>query len=402
MRAPIPDAGATLAAAMLPRVDELAQVLVDRIRDNIEVYRADGVVPPDDLYTSCRTNLEFMIRHVAHEPWLDLDAPRQTGRRRAEQGVPLAMVQTAFRHSFACMWEMIVTEATRTDTVTDADLVGIAGEVWSFHDTFTTAMMNSFSETAALLMVQRDQERSALVEAVLQGGGTGDTKTILDAADLLALPYQGTFAVVVADAPGLARHALPNVEPVLRARDIGSAWRLTPDLHIGIVSMRGADGLTELVDALRALAVGPVGVSPSYTRLDQTPQALHLARNALAGAQAGVARVTVFDDAPLPMLVVGAPSTAATISKQILGELLDLPKADRELLLTTMATYFAVDGSASEAAERLYCHPNTVRYRLRRIEQLSGRSFDRRLDSAELYIALDAVRRLPECRISVP
>lgn len=94
--------------------------------------------------------------------------------------------------------------------------------------------------------------------------------------------------------------------------------------------------------------------------------------------------------------------TAATISKQILGELLDLPEADRELLLTTMATYFAVDGSASEAAERLYCHPNTVRYRLRRIEQLSGRSFDRRLDSAELYIALDAVRRLPDCRISVP
>ncbi|MCV7158692.1 hypothetical protein [Mycolicibacterium brisbanense] len=116
MRAPIPDAGATLAAAMLPRVDELAQVLVDRIRDNIEVYRSDDVVPPDDLYTSCRTNLEFMIRHVAHEPWLDLDAPRQTGRRRAEQGVPLAMVQTAFRHSFACMWEMIVTEAARTDT----------------------------------------------------------------------------------------------------------------------------------------------------------------------------------------------------------------------------------------------------------------------------------------------
>jgi hypothetical protein len=395
------DAGATIAAALLARVEELAQVLVDRIRDNIEVYRADGVVPPGDLYESCRTNLEFMIRHVAHEPLLDLDPPRQTGRRRAEQGVPLAMVQTAFRHSFACMWEMIVAEAARTDTVTDADVVGIAGEVWAYHDTFTTAMMNSFSDTAALLMVQRDQERSALVEAVLQGG-TGDAKTILDAADLLALPYQGTFAVVVADAPGLARHALPNVEPVLRARDIGSAWRLTPDLHIGIVSMRGVDGITELIDALRALAVGPVGVSPSYTRLEQTPQALHLARNALAGAEAGVATVTVFDDAPVPMLVVSAPSTAATISKQILGELLELPEANRELLLTTMATYFAVDGSASEAAERLYCHPNTVRYRLRRIEQLSGRSFDRRLDSAELYIALDAVRRLPECRISVP
>lgn len=352
-------------------------------------------MPLEDLYESCRSNLEFMFRHLAHEPSLDLDAPRRTGRRRAEQGVPLAFVQTAFRNSFAAMWEMVVAEAAQTDTVTDADLVDIAGEVWSFHDSFTSAMTGAFNETATLLVLQRDQERSALVESLLLGAA-GDTKTVLDAADLLALPYRGAFVVVAASAPGLARQALPNVEAVLRARDIGSAWRLTPDVHIGIVSLRTAARMPELVDALRALTVGAVGVSPCFTALDESPRALHLARNALAGSDTGV---TVFDDAPVSMLVASAPTAAAAIGKQILGELLELPDDDRELLLTTMATYFAVDGSATEAAERLHCHPNTVRYRLRRIEQLSGRSFDRRLDSAELVIALDAVRGLPECRM---
>ncbi len=369
-------------------------MLVDRIQQNLEVYRSGGPVPEDDLYESCRANLEFMFRHLAHEPMLDLEAPRRTGRRRADQGVPLALVQNAFRISFESMWQMIVAAAAETESASDADLVAIAGEIWVFHDTFTSAMMNAFNETLALLMLRRDQERSALVEAVLQGG-MGDAKTVHDAADLLALPYQGTFAVVAADAPGLARHALPNVEPVLRARDIGSAWRLTPDLHLGIVSMRSPAGMTELVDILQSLATSRVGVSPSFSRLDQTPQALHLARNALSAGRVGQAAVTVFDDSPVPMLVVSAPTTAAAISKQVLGSVLELTDGDRELLITTMATYFEADGSANLAAERLHCHPNTVRYRLRRIEKLSGRSFERKLDSAELYIALNALKQLP-------
>lgn len=153
--------------------------------------------------------------------------------------------------------------------------------------------------------------------------------------------------------------------------------------------------MTELVDTLRSLATSRVGVSPAFSRLDQTPRALHLARNALGAGRIGVAAVTVFDDSPVPMLVVSAPTTAAAISKQILGPILELSDSDRELLITTMAVYFEVDGSASQAAERLHCHPNTVRYRLRRIEKLAGRSFERKLDSAELYIALNALKQLP-------
>ena len=174
-----------IAASLLPRVSELAHVLVDRIQQNIEVYRSGDLVPEDDLYESCRANLEFMFRHLAHEPMLDLEAPRRTGRRRADQRVPLALVQNAFRNSFECMWQMIVVAAAETESVSDADLVSIAGEIWTFHDTFTSAMMNAFNETVALLMLRRDQERSALVEAVLQGG-RGDAKTVHDAANLLA------------------------------------------------------------------------------------------------------------------------------------------------------------------------------------------------------------------------
>ena len=38
------------------------------------------------------------------------------------------------------------------------------------------------------------------------------------------------------------------------------------------------------------------------------------------------------------------------------------------MLLDTLAAFFAFRGSAIEAGKHLYCHPNTVRHRLHRIE----------------------------------
>jgi DNA-binding PucR family transcriptional regulator len=44
------------------------------------------------------------------------------------------------------------------------------------------------------------------------------------------------------------------------------------------------------------------------------------------------------------------------------------------------------DASVRSAAEVLICHPNTVRHRLRRIEQRTSRSLSRPKDVAELCL----------------
>jgi DNA-binding PucR family transcriptional regulator len=78
-----------------------------------------------------------------------------------------------------------------------------------------------------------------------------------------------------------------------------------------------------------------------------------------------------------------------------LGPLLDTPAEERDMLLQTLATYFAA-GSIAEAGRRLYCHRNTVRHRLIRIKQLTGRSVDDALGAVELYIAVQTLLRLPK------
>jgi DNA-binding PucR family transcriptional regulator len=49
-----------------------------------------------------------------------------------------------------------------------------------------------------------------------------------------------------------------------------------------------------------------------------------------------------------------------------------------------------------ETGKRIYCHPNTVRYRLRRLQEHTGRSLDDPKAVAELLAALDALRLAQE------
>jgi hypothetical protein len=386
---------AEVASVLLGRLPELAAQLADRIAEGVPAYRDEDLVPRADLRESCRDNLEFMLGHLDGAAAVDLSAPRRTGTRRAEQGAPLDALHSAFRILFHFFWEVLVTEARRSGALSDADLVEVASRVWQLHETFTTATATAYRDALTVRLLRRDQERSALVEALLEGRAS-DVATVWEAADLLDLPYRGLFVVVAAEVPELARQALRGVEDRLAGRGIGSGWRLRPDLHVGVVSLKSGGALDQVVEVLRPLAVARIGVSPPYATLEDTPRALHLARVALASARPGAAELTVFDRAPLPALVVSSPETSYRLVEQVFGPLLRLPAPERETLLATLAAHFRARGSAAGAGELLFCHPNTVRHRLRRVEQHTGRALDDPVAAAELYVALEALQRLPD------
>ena len=78
-----------------------------------------------------------------------------------------------------------------------------------------------------------------------------------------------------------------------------------------------------------------------------------------------------------------------------LGVLLDDP--DDTALAETLLAWFAADREAAAAAERLHLHVNTLRYRLRRVQDLTGvdlSDWDQRL-LAELQLRLWDANRAP-------
>jgi DNA-binding PucR family transcriptional regulator len=90
-------------------------------------------------------------------------------------------------------------------------------------------------------------------------------------------------------------------------------------------------------------------------------------------------------------LLVRSPELARRLVSEWLGPILALPAKERELLLETLTRWLEADRSAGVAAQRLYCHRNTVLNRLHRISTLVGRDMSGRQAYVELSLALAAV-----------
>ena len=59
-------------------------------------------------------------------------------------------------------------------------------------------------------------------------------------------------------------------------------------------------------------------------------------------------------------------------------------------LLRSLEAFIENNGNWERAARQLYCHRHTLRYRIRKIEELTGRDLGRATDRIELWLALRA------------
>jgi DNA-binding PucR family transcriptional regulator len=192
----------------------------------------------------------------------------------------------------------------------------------------------------------------------------------------------------------LGDEPLREIESKLRSLDIFSAWRLLPDVQVGIVHVKSDQILGMVVALLSRTTTARVGVSAPFGDLRDTPRALHVARVMLRGPTDSTSSVAVFDGSPLATAAVSAPGVMVRTVGAALDGFGDLPDDEREMLFDTFRVWQDSDASVRGAAEVLFCHPNTVRHRLRRIEKRTGRSLLRPRDVAELCLAFEVHRRL--------
>jgi hypothetical protein len=382
-----------LSKLMLARAPELGQTLADRLFSEIDAYGEGTVVTKDELRASCEANLTFVFHALSGHADVDVSPAEHTGTARALVGLPLPAVMTAYRIGFRFMWEETL-DAARAASIPTESILDATARVFLAQDTFTQAMASAYRQQLTAQILEQEEERSALVEALLSRRIT-DTQSLWEAADLLRLPTTGPYAVVAAELPTIGKLGLPAIENKLATRDIRSAWRLLPDLHVGIVHVRMRETVSTLISVLRQAATVRVGVSPPFHDLAETSDALRFARLAVTGRPSADSLVTVFDDTPLAIAAVSAPDVMAKIRSSVLWRLDELPPAERTILLDTFQAWLQEGGSANDTATKIFCHPNTVRHRLRRIEELTGRSLSRPKDMAELCLAFEVEQRLP-------
>ena len=73
---------------------------------------------------------------------------------------------------------------------------------------------------------------------------------------------------------------------------------------------------------------------------------------------------------------------------EILGVLLTYDRENHTQLVETLWKYFQNNCHLQETADCTFTHKNTIKYRLKRIEQLTSRDLDNRFQALELYQAL--------------
>jgi GAF domain-containing protein len=262
-----------------------------------------------------------------------------------------------------------------------------------FAELIGTALVAGHREEQKRRLLGEASQRPFLIDSLLEGRAI-DRWSLWEAASALRLPVDGPFVVMAAEVPAVGGEALADIESKLRSLDVYSAWRLQPDLQVGIVHVKSERHLDKILALVSRLATNRVGVSARFDDLRDTPHALHFARVMLRGRPNEASPVAVFDGSILATAAVSAPDVMVKSIGNALNGFDDLPDDERETLFETFRVWQDNDASVRSAAEVLICHPNTVRHRLRRIEKRTGRSLSRPRDVAELCLAFEVHRRL--------
>jgi hypothetical protein len=262
------------------------------------------------------------------------------------------------------------------------------------HTGWTAEREEAVAELVSLVAVEsaRDARRSEaedhLAEALVAGVAGAEVEAAVrrtgldsDSGGVLVVASGETAGAVLAealagcaewrlggppdDAVALVAEADP-AELALAVRAVVDFLRpaFAGDLRIGISDrVRGGDGLIAGVAAARAVAATVDGI--------------------------GVAGPDRLSSHAL-LLAAVPPRLRATYRERVLGPLLEHDRLHRTELVRTLAAYLDCSGSWSRCASLMHVHVNTLRYRIERIETLTGRDLRNLADQADLLLALNA------------
>jgi hypothetical protein len=220
---------------------------------------------------------------------------------------------------------------------------------------------------AAELRGSWDARLEALLVDGLVRGERG--RSMISRASAIGWQGQGSVLAVVA---GIDRPLAGDDVAHLRRAVRGAA----PDSLFGahsdrvILLLGGPGDLREAVDGLMPVLGDRVVIGPTVEDLDS-------ASRSVTAASAGLDAITGWPAAPRPALaddllpervLQGDPTARVTLIESVYAPLVE---AGGDLVKTLWA-HIEAGRSLEASARTLYVHPNTVRYRLRKISDLCG------------------------------
>jgi hypothetical protein len=381
--------------SLTERAEELTEHLVKVTMDARRQSDSAWAPAPISGHETAVASVRSVVAATAAPTMFDPEPAIQLGAGQARQQLEVSAVIEADRIGFRGLWQVVEAEAARHPDLDAQTLQQMTANLHAVEDLFATAKFTGYRDQRRRQALEEMSQRSLMIDSLLHGHNH-DAWALWEIANYLRLPTEGPFVVIAAEVRNVGYEALPEIESKLRSLDVYSAWRLLPDLHVGIAHVASEHHLDRLIALLTRMATHRVGVSARFDDLRDTPMGLHFAKVSVRGqatAAAG-ANVAVFDGSMLATAAVSAPAAMIKTAAATLDGFDDLPQDERDLLFETFRVWLDNNASVRASADALFVHPNTVRKRLHRIERRTGRTLSRPRDVIELTLALEVQSRL--------
>jgi PucR C-terminal helix-turn-helix domain len=382
---------------MRPALGRVTEEMVKAIQREVAEYaRPLDLAYNDVLHQAVGYAVHHFVDRIANpaaprEPTVEFF--RSVGRGEAIEGRSLEPLQSALRLCGRVAWRSMTMPQGDPGAPLgggrlyrfDADTLSTLGEaIFLYLDELAGACAEGYEQAKARVADEMERRRRRLLDLIV-ADPPASPEAISDLARaanwrlprrVAAVALQGGDHDHLTPAPALPGEVLMD----LSRRD---PCLLLPD----------ADGPGRAAMIERGLRGWSAAIGPAVP-LARASSSLRWARRALALAQCGV----VAPGSPIvqcgehlsALLILSDEELVRTLSTARLGPLRRLRPAQQDRLAETLLAWLQNSGNAQEAARCLHVHPQTVRYRLRQLDELFGDTLRDPNLRFELEIALRA------------
>jgi len=145
-----------------------------------------------------------------------------------------------------------------------------------------------------------------------------------------------------------------------------------------------------------------IGIGRPHRQLTDLRQSYYEASYAIRIRRLKDERAVIasFDDLGSYGLLLGLQDTLSleVFYDSVLGRLRDYDAQNSSDLVKSLASFLEANGHWGDAAEKLFVHRHTLRYRMKRVEEITGRDLGSSQDRMEFWLALKARELIDQSR----
>lgn len=374
---------AEVAAIVRPELPALRDEILEVIAAEVPDYAR----PFEGAFgRGIRRGVEEALRNFA-DLIEDPDSPRATSREvyvqlgagEMRQGRSLDALQAAYRVGARVAWRRLAAASLRARLSADV-LSDLADAIFAYIDELAASSVEGYAQAQQTAAGERERRRRGLLAALFAQEFDADAVT---RAALEASWERPQAVAVLACAPD-------DLDVIARRMTQDAVPGVVDDMGCIVIPDPGGPRRRAMIE--RACRDHVAALGPSLG-LAQAHDSLAWARLGLDAIHAGAlpARFAAVDDNLAAIALFDARGPVGELASRRLARLDDLTGQAHEKMRETLRAYLDHRGNAAAMAEELHLHPQTVRYRLRRLRELLGDDLDDPQARFELDLALRSI-----------